>query len=117
MRMLKDRVEDVSTGDLLRAYFSYKEYISFEFHVFNTGVVTKVVCTDRYKEPLDNGYDFIVDNTISINYALKEILINRLKRINESWTKWCYHKDWSDFLRDYGLTENKYKRLLKLENK
>lgn len=116
MVTLEDRLVDVSTKDLLRAYNSYKAYIRFEFHVFNTGVVTKVVCTDSYKEPLDNGYDFIVDNTISIQYALKEILINRLKRISESWTKWCYHKEWSDFLRDYGLTENAYKRLLKLEN-
>lgn len=117
MITLEDRLVDVSTGDLLRAFNSNKEYLSFEFSVFNVGTVAKVKCTDRYKEPYCNGYDFIIENkSIVTHYTLKEILVKRLKMISEAWTKWCYHQDWDTFLKAYGLTTNKYKRLLKLEN-
>lgn len=117
MFTLEDRLVDVSTKDLLRAYNSNKEYIKVEFLVCNADAFSVLKCSDIYTEPEDNGMDFILCNDSEIHYTLKEILINRLKRISESWTKWCYHKEWSNFLRDYGLTENAYKRLLKLENK
>lgn len=115
MYTLEDRLVDVSTGDLLRAYFSNKEYISFEFHYSNAGGVCRVICTDKYTKPYCNGYDFILCNDSETHYTLEEILIKRLKEIGKSWTQWCYHKDWRDFLRGYGLSEYKYKRLLKLE--
>lgn len=117
MFTLEDRVSDVSIGDLLRAFNSNKEYIKIEFNVCNAGVATRVICTDRYSEPEDNGYDFILCNDSEIHYTLEEILKNRLKKISRAWTQWCYHKDWSIFLKGYGLSENKYKQLLKLESK
>lgn len=116
MFTLEDRLGDVRTKDLLRAYNSSKEYIKLEFSVFNAGAFAVLKCSDRYTESEDNGMDFILCNDSEIHYTLKEILINRLKRINESWTKRCYYEEWGDFLRDYGLTKNAYKRLLKLEN-
>lgn len=116
MFTLEDRLSDVKTGDLLRAFNSNKEYIKFEFSVFNAGAVTRVICTDRYSEPEDNGYDFILCNDLEVHETLKEILKNRLKLIAKSWTQWCYHKDWEIFLKGYGLSEHKYKQLLKLEN-
>lgn len=109
MFTLEDKLSDVKTGALLRAYNSNKEYIKFEVNALK---VTRVVCTDRYEGNPDN---FILCNDSEVHYTLKEILINRLKLMVKSWTQWCYNKDWEIFLKGYELSEHKYRQLLKLE--
>lgn len=112
MFTLEDKLSDVKTGALLRAYNSNKEYIKFEVNALK---VTRVVCTDRYEGNGYNNNNFILCNDSVVHYTLKEILINRLKLMVKSWTQWCYHKEWEIFLKGYGLSEHKYRQLLKME--
>jgi hypothetical protein len=58
-------IENLSDKQLNRMKNSQKNYFFFDISVFNTGAVTRVICTDNYKEINHrtwNGYNSIHEN-------------------------------------------------------
>ena len=112
-------LEDVETNDLLRAlYNETKEYLHFSFIVTNVGSVSRLKCTNSYKECNENtwnGYDFTLENSLENDEAIIYILRGRLKNIASSWTQNCYYYEWEQFLKEVGISQYNYNRLLKIE--
>ena len=84
---LINTLKETPTNELLRAYFSNKEYLYFNISVFNVGAAIWIKCTDIYKEinyNTWNGYDFIHENDQLMNDFIKNVLIERVVRHPES---------------------------------
>lgn len=118
MYTLKDRLEDISTKDLLRVINTNKEYIVFNYHVFNVGAKIDVICTDhfeRYNKYLEDGYSFVISLYTEEYETIKEILTDRLKEINNSWFINCYYFSFELFLKEkFNISYYNYMRLIKL---
>lgn len=99
MNQVENTLLSTNTGDLLRAYYSNKEYVLFNISVFNAGVSISIKCTNIYKEINPNtwnGYDFICENGRDLKEQIKSALENIL----------------NDFM--INKTDNEIKRINKL---
>lgn len=77
MATLINTLESTEIKDLIRAYYSQKNYLHIKVSVFNAGVSIQVICTDAYKHfnpRFWNGNDFCVENDATTKYYIVEAL-------------------------------------------
>jgi hypothetical protein len=108
--IINDILKSANSNDLIRAYFSDKNYIFFDISVFNVGVNCNVICTnDSQKINFDtfNGYDCVIDN----DYYFKAIILDEIKeRLNYVSNKENidYHSINFNISYDEFLTKHKF---------
>lgn len=78
---VKSTIDATPIRELLRAWYSNKEYFLFKIHVFNVGSRIDIVCTNGYKELGNNwnGYDFQVTNDDDTRGMIGQSLVDRIK--------------------------------------
>jgi len=87
--ILKHLLSEAKVSDLIRAYFSDKNYIFVDASIFNVGAVVSLICTDKYKDinyGSWNGYDSINENDEGLKTliaeALKHIILTNVSKID-----------------------------------
>lgn len=73
-------IKECDKRDLQKALNSNKEYIYFEFSIFNVGVMTKVICSNNYKDIYKenwNGYDLMLINDDDFKELLEQIILEK----------------------------------------
>ena len=120
MMSLENNLKELSINDLYRIWNSNKDYIVINTSVCNAGASYKVICTNdfnRYQNISNDGYSFILENDFYINEVIEKILLKKINDISLAWTKYCYdYESFNEFLKQYGISEYKYKQLLDLES-
>jgi len=120
MFTLEESLADLSINDLYRVLCSSKEAIVLQMHVFNTGHKSTLTLTnspDKYNYYLEDGYSRIIPNDSEVHYAVKDMLIIKVNGIAKAWTMFCYDcEDFDTFLAKYGITQYKYRQLLKVQD-
>ena len=69
----------LSIKDLNRLLNTDKCYLHFKISVSNSGMNTKVNCTDTFKQinrNTWNGYDFFIENDSTMKYYIEQAIIN-----------------------------------------
>ena len=80
MKNLTQILENLELKQLIKILGSSKEYVNFEFNVFNVGVQTTIKNTDIYSEinpETWNGYDFNINNDDYLKSILVDIILNK----------------------------------------
>ena len=80
MKNLTQILENLELKQLIKILVSSKEYVNFEFSVFNVGVQTTIKNTDIYSEinpETWNGCDFNINNDDYLKSILVDIILNK----------------------------------------
>lgn len=108
-------LKELNLSELLRIFRNdSKELLHLSISVFNAGAVVRPTMTNDHSKPCDNGYDYYLYNDDTLKSEIKSIITIKMNEVSLSWGKFCYHYTFSNFLKTYRLSENKYKDLLRL---
>lgn len=101
---------NVDTKKLLKVFFGKKEF----YYIVNN----KLKSTNKELDfqTIDNLEYLFVSSDFETMFNIKETLIKRLDLLSNSWTKMCYYyTNFNTFIQNYGLSQNDYYKLLKLQ--
>ena len=101
---------NVDTKKLLKVYFGKKEF----YCIVNTEL--KSTNKELDFDNIENLEYLFVSSDFETMFNIKEILIKRLNLLSSAWTKnYYYYTDFNTFITNYGLSQNDYYKLLKLQ--
>lgn len=96
------KLNNYNINQLHRAY----KNINKKYLIFNS---------DSIKASNTKSDDAVL-NDIELKKLLRKELMDRLRKIVSSWVIFCYYQPFDSFLEAYyGITENMYQSLLKIE--
>ena len=84
---VKELIRQCNSRDLKRAYNSQKQFLYFNFDIFNTGVRAYIICTNRLPQinpDLHNGYDFFLHNDYDTMVIIGDILLEKNVEIKKT---------------------------------
>lgn len=123
MYTLEDRLSNLDFNELYKIHNSNKEIIFIKVSVFNAGAVNKVIASNNYNKYSNfmennyNGYNMLLENSAELHYTVEEMIVKKYHRMLQEWAKNCYYYQFSDYLKLYKLSDNKYFKIRSLYNK